>query len=164
MPTLSDDAGWEVADQGPEGEEAVGACQKTPLVSIGAVDATRRDFAAAQGEARAVQVVGRFADGKSAWRAQQVLVAWRDDCEERLEYARREVGPMQEVPVATGIGASYRASYGPKPEARGVRSSFGIVRKGSYLSIVEIASPPAEWPTVGDPARAAVRRIARTFA
>lgn len=164
MPTLADDAAWRVADQGPEGDAAVGACQKTPLVSIGALSAVRRDYAATGSSARAVQVVGRFADAKSAWRAQEVLEAWREDCEQRLDFPHRDVGPLEEVPVPTGVGASYAASYGPKPEAKQTSARLGIVRKGSYVSIVEISSPPTAWPPVGDPARAAVRRIARTFA
>ncbi|MCW2795537.1 MAG: hypothetical protein JWM79_1034 [Nocardioides sp.] len=163
MPTPTRDGSWVVEDQGPEGDRAVGACQKTPLVSIGALTATRRVYAADAGGARATQVVARFADAKSAWRAHEVLAAWREDCETRLDFPRKDVGPMQDVPVAAGVGASYAAAYGPRPEAQGVSAGFGIVRKGSYLSIVDISSPPAEWPQRRDPARAAVRRIARTF-
>ena len=33
---------------------------------------------------RAVQVVAKFADNKSAWRAGQVLEAWRSDCADRV--------------------------------------------------------------------------------
>jgi hypothetical protein len=163
MPSLSRGRSWLVQDEGPEGDQAVGACQKTPLVSIGALTATRRVYAAERGEARATQVVARFADSQSAWRANEVLSSWREDCEERLDFPRKDVGPMEDVPVDAGIGASYAAAYGAKPEATGVSAGFGIVRKGSYLSIVELAAPPAEWPHAWDPARTAVRRIARTF-
>jgi hypothetical protein len=163
LPTLAHGDAWVVQDQGPEGDQVVGACQKTPLVSIGATYATSRMYAVDGGAARATQVVARFADSKSAWRAHEVLRAWREDCEKRLPFPRKDVGPMQDVPVDTGIGASYAAAYGPKPEAKRLSAGFGIVRKGSYLSIVEISAPVAEWPAERDPARAAVRRIARTF-
>jgi hypothetical protein len=164
MPALSDAGSWVVEQEGPEGDDPVGACQKTPLVSIGAVSASRRDFATPDGAGHASQVVGRFADSESAWRAHEVLRAWREDCEQRLEFPRKDVGPLEDVPVETGIGTSYAASYGPKPETKGLSAGFGIVRKGRYVSIVEITAPPAEWPHGWDPARAAVRRIARTFA
>lgn len=163
MPNLARGDSWVVQEQGPEGDQAVGACQKTPLVSIGAMTATRRLYAVQDGGARATQVVARFADSESAWRAHEVLRSWREDCEKRLDFPRKDIGPMQDVPVDAGIGASYAAAYGPKPEAKGVSAGFGIVRKGAYLSIVEISAPASEWPPDRDPARAAVRRIARTF-
>ncbi len=141
---------WTVDTKRPEG--AVGACQKTDLGTIGAMEAVSRTYTADDGLA-ATQVVARFADARSAWRAHQVLVAWRDDCESRVRHAA--VGPLKPVTVHTGTGDSYRGSF------RARSASLGILCTGSYLTLVEVAG--AEYPTSWDPARVVVRRIARTF-
>lgn len=167
MPTLTDDFVWTVVEDGAEDLQSVGACQKTSLESIGAVGALRRAFAPADGtdqDAAATQVVARFADDKSAWRAHEVLRSWREDCEERLDYARKDVGPLRTVTVRVGTGDNYRTAYGPRSEERTRIAGFGIVRTGSFLTIVEVTTPEADYPADRDPARVAVRRIARTFA
>lgn len=164
LPGLGSDLTWTVSEDGPEGSEAVGACQKTALTSIGAVSAVRRDFAAADGGARATQVVARFADEKSAWRAHEVLRSWRADCAERLDYPRAEIGDLETVTVTAGHADTYRASYGPQAPTHGRAAGLGIVRHGAWLSIVEVATAPADYPEVRDPAQVAVRRIARSFA
>ncbi|WP_460830802.1 hypothetical protein [Nocardioides hungaricus] len=143
---------WKVSPAGGPG--AVGACQKTPLETIGAVEAASRRFTADDGLA-AVQVVARFVDAKSAWRAHRVLVAWREDCEERVRDST--VGPLRPVTVATGTADSYLGSY------RARAAGLGILRSGRYLTLVEIAAGREAYPTTWDPARVAVRRIARTF-
>lgn len=166
MPALTDDFAWTIVDDSAEELQSVGACQKTSLESIGAVSALRRTFVPADGmeqDATATQVVARFADDKSAWRAHEVLKSWREDCEERLDYPRKDVGPLRTVTVRVGTGDNYRAAYGPKSEDRARIAGFGIVRTGSFLAIVEVTTPVADYPSDRDPARVAVRRIARTF-
>jgi hypothetical protein len=166
MPSLPAGDGvttWEVADDGPEGAVTVGACQKTDLETIGAVRAVRRSFSSGAG-AVATQVVAEFADPKSAWRAHEVLRSWQADCEERLDFARKEVGPLRPVTVRAGNADSYRSAYGPRSEQRGWATGLGIVRRGSYLSVVEILTARTDYPSEWDPSRKAVRRIARTFA
>ena len=133
---------------------AVGACQKTELETIGAVEAVSRRFTADDGLA-AVQVVARFPDAKTAWRAHEVLVAWREDCEERVRDST--VGPLQPVTVTAGTADSYLGSF------RTRAAGLGILRSGSYLTLVEVAAGREDYPTKWDPARVAVRRIARTF-
>jgi hypothetical protein len=164
MPTLGDDFSWTVVASGPEDARAIGACQKTSLETIGAVTAVRRRFTGADPSVSATQVVAHFADHVSAARAHAVLLAWRADCEERLDYARKSVGPVRAVRVRAGTGESYRAVFGPRSVSRGRTTGLGIVWKGSYLSVVEVTTPAADYPTEWDPARRAVRRIARTFA
>lgn len=171
MPALTNDFAWRVLDDGPEDTQSVGACQKASLETIGAVTAVRRTYAedsggsaeGAGGSAVATQVVARFADDKSAWRAHEVLQSWREDCEERLDYPRKDVGPLRTVVVRVGTGNNYRTVYGPKATKRDRTAGFGIVRTGSFLSIVEITTGPEDYPSDWDPARAAVRRISRTF-
>lgn len=169
MPAMGADVTWMVTGDGPEDTQQAGTCQKTSLGSIGAVSAVRRTFAVRDQAGtkplpEALQVVARFADPKSAWRAHRVLAAWREDCAERLDHVRREVGPMRPIwRVQVGIGENYLAEYGPKAPDRGWAAGFGIVRTGSYLSIVEIRTGSTDYPAGRDPARVAVRRIARTF-
>lgn len=166
MPILADGVVWAVLDEEPENTQRVGACQKTSLESIGALTAVRRRYVArSEGTrpARAVQVVARFADDKSAWRAHQVLKSWHEDCEERLDVERLDVGPLQTVPVRVGSGDNYRAVYGPSSARHGTAAGLGMMRSGSYLSVVVLRTDVDSYPAGRDPARVAVRRIARTF-
>lgn len=164
MPRLARGFAWTKQSDGAENAESVGACQKASLEAIGGLSPIRRTYDAGDGSARAIQVVAEFADKVSAWRANEVLEAWREDCEERLTYPRKAVGPMEVVPVDVGFGTNYAAAYGPKSTTKGQVAGFGIVRKGSYLSIIEITADPSHFPDGWDPTRCAVRRIARTFA
>lgn len=162
MPHLARGTTWRVAATGPESATPVGACQKTPLEDLGALDAVRRLLVGPDGsDMQAVQVVGRFADPKSAWRAHEVLVAWRDDCEQRLDRPTLDVGPMQPVALDTGAGGDYRSTYGRKRDRSA--AGLGIVRQGHWLSLVELTATSEDYPTDRNPARRAVRRIARTF-
>lgn len=147
---------WVVADTGPEDPEqdsAVGACQKTLLGTIGAVETVRRTFTA-PGRLRATQVVARFADSRSAWRAHEVLASWRDDCAARVG---GDVGPLEPLDVHAGTGESYRTA------ARKRAAGLGILRAGSYVTLIEVTAGTEHYPTGWDPARVAVRRVARTF-
>ncbi len=163
MPGLGDGLTWSVAATEPERSDPTGACQKTSLVDIGAVRAVRRVFAGpADSGVEARQIVARFADPRSALRAQKVLTAWRDDCEERLDYPRKEVGPMEEVTTEPGVGGSYHLTYGSRRQTDA--AGLGIVRTGAWLTIVEISADSEVYPTDWNPARRAVRKIATTFA
>jgi hypothetical protein len=156
LPTLGDRA-WAVGATGPEDPEqdaAVGACQKTLLGTLGAVETVRRTFTAPD-RVTATQVVARFADARSAWRAHGVLVAWREDCAERLD--RADVGPLEPVTVRAGTGEAYRTV------TRKQAAGLGILRTGSYLTLVEVTAGPEHYPGSWDPARVALRRAARTF-
>ena len=151
LPTVGGRA-WTVDAEPAAG--AVGGCQKTDLGTIGAVDAVTRTFTADDG-VTATQVVARFADARSAWRAHEVLTAWRDDCETRVE--RSEVGPLEPITVRTGTADGYRGSF------RKRSAGLGILRAGEYLTLVEVTAGGDRYPPEWDPARTAVRRIARTF-
>lgn len=156
LPTVGA-GGWVVAATGPEdpdSDRAVGACQKTLLASIGAVETVRRTFTA-PGRLEATQVVARFADSRSAWRAHEVLASWRDDCADRI--GGGDVGPLEPLDVHAGTGESYRMA------ARKRAAGLGILRTGSFLTLVEVTAGADRYPTGWDPARVAVRRVARTF-
>ena len=108
-----------------------------------------------EGERIIAEALARFADARSAWRAHQVLIAWREDCAERL--GRADVGPMEPVTVQVGTGEAYRTAAGKRA------AGLGILRTGAYLSLVEVTTGAGHYPASWDPARVAVRRIARTF-
>ncbi|WP_395658525.1 hypothetical protein [Nocardioides sp.] len=145
---------WTVGTTTSDDTAPVGGCQKTPLGTIGAVEAVHRTYTAGAG-LTATQVVGRFADARSAWRAHQVLVAWRDDCESRVDEA--SVGPLRPVTVPTGTADSYRGTFAARA------AGLGVLRTGSYVTLVEVSTRGDDYPTSWDPTRVAVRRIARTF-
>ncbi len=153
MPTAGAD--WSSVDTVANDVEVVGPCHLTSLVDIGALSAVRRTWSTDGGAVpRAVQVVARFADNKSAWRAHQVLAAWQADCGERTDDA---VGPLREVPVSTGMGQAYRVAG--KVQA----TDLGIVRKGAYLSVVALVGAASDVPADSAVAKAAVKKIAATF-
>lgn len=163
MPQLAEELPWTRATDASDSSEAVGACHKASLVDIGALRTVQRTFQTADGRTTATQVVGRFPDRTSRERAHQVLLSWRADCAERLARPRSEVGEVRSVTVRTGYGEVYRAAWGPRRADRGRVTGVGIFRKGSWLSVVEIATDAGRWPDRRDPARQAVRRIAKTF-
>jgi hypothetical protein len=157
VPALARREGWTVTTTGTEDSVSVGACQKTSLETIGAVSAVRRTYApAGDAHGRATQVVAKFADDKSAWRAHEVLRSWHEECE-------AEVGPLRDVTVDAGTGENYRVRYAASEVRRARVAAFGIVANGPYLSVVEIKALRRDFPTDRAPARAAVRRIARSF-
>lgn len=153
---------WTVRTTGPEPRRPVGVCQKTPLADIGALEAVHRGFVGPDGAGiSARQVVARFADARSAWRAHEVLVAWRDDCAERADRPGTRVGPLREVVLDSGAGDHYRSAHGTRPDRD--TAGLGIHRRGPWLSVVVLTSPQVTYPRDWQPSRRAVRRIAGTF-
>lgn len=152
MPTAG--AEWVSVDTVSNDVEVLGPCHLTSLVDIGALGAVRRTWSSGSALPRAVQVVARFADNKSAWRAHQVLDAWQADCGSRAE---GDVGPLRDVAVTTGVAQAYRV--GTPHQA----TDLGIVRKGSYLSVVAVVAPGGDVPADSTLARVAVKLIAATF-
>lgn len=132
----------------------LGPCHLTSLVDIGALTAVRRTWTSAKTTPRAVQVVAKFADGKSAWRAHQVLVSWRGDCATEDDL---DVTALRPVPVPIGVGNAYRVGRGTRA------TDVGILRKGRWLSVVAVVAPSSAVPTHSALARAAVKRIAATY-
>ena len=85
--------GWSVAATGPEGARPMSRCQRATMHDIGALRTRVRVLEAPA--ARAGQSVSRFADARSAWRAGQVLAAWRDDCAEALQRRGAALGAFR---------------------------------------------------------------------
>ena len=59
-------------------------------------------------------------------------MAWRDDCESRVDGA--SVGPLRPVTVTTGTGDSYRGRFAAR------EAGLGVLRTGSYLTLVEVSA------------------------
>ena len=152
MPTAG--ASWASTETAREDFEALGPCHVTALFDIGALTVARRTWTTDASMPRAVQVVARFADNKSAWRAHEVLDSWRTDCPGRVD---GKVGPLREVAVTTGVGQAYRVAQADRA------TDLGIVRKGAYLSVVVLVGSPAKLPEDSALAKAAVKKIAATF-
>jgi hypothetical protein len=152
MPTAGAD--WKGVDTADDDVEVLGPCHLTSLVDIGALSAVRRTWNADGATPRAVQVVARFADNKSAWRAHQVLDSWQDDCADIVD---GKVGARRSVAVATGVAEAYRVAEGDQA------TDLGIVRKGEYVSVVALVGPAAKLPEDSAAAKAALKRIAATF-
>ena len=152
MPTAGAD--WKGIDTADNDVEVLGPCGLTSLVDIGALAAVRRTWNADGRTPLAVQVVARFADNKSAWRAHEVLDSWQEDCADIVD---GKVGARRSVAVATGVAEAYRLDEGV------LATDVGIVRKGEYLSVVVLVGPAAKVPEDSAVARAALKRIAATF-
>ncbi len=151
MPTAGSD--WRGVDT-TDSDEVLGPCHLTSLVDIGALSAARRTWSASGSWPRAVQVVARFADNKSAWRAHEVLDSWQDDC---ATHVSGTVGSRRAVGVATGVAEAYRVDQGDRA------TDLGIVRKGEYLSVVSLVAPASQLPASSASMKAALKRIAATF-
>ena len=165
LPALGDDLAWTVGRHRRRGTRADRRLpEDLARRHRGRCSAVRREFAGPDGSGVAArQIVAKFADAKSAWRAEQVLRAWRDDCEERLDYRRKDGRPARGGRHRRGRRRATTAlSYGSRraTDAAGT----GIVREGRWLTIVEITAASDDYPTGWSPARRAVRRIAATFA
>jgi len=152
MPTAG--ASWAGIDTADNDLEVLGPCHLTSLVDIGALAAVRRTWSADGSVPRAVQVVARFADNKSAWRAHEVLTSWQAECGGRVDGT---VGPLHDVAVPTGVGQAYRVSQNNHA------TDIGIVRKGEFVSVVALVGSLTKLPEDSAVAKAAVRRIAATF-
>jgi hypothetical protein len=85
--------GWSVAGTGRERGRLVSGCQQAPLVDIGALTSRIRRFAADGASAR--QAVARFADSRSAWRADRVVAAWGEECADALRGRGAALGAVR---------------------------------------------------------------------
>lgn len=137
LPGVNDITEWSVASTDSEDGAGHGSCQKFSLVDIGAQSSLVRSYTAT-GDIVAVQVLGEFADAKSAWRAHQVVKTWAAECAEMLDAEVEKIGTLSAVPVPGGKADQQLLQYGDKDAEAHTFAGVGIVRHGSYLSIVQI--------------------------
>ncbi len=152
MPTAGAD--WTDVATTDNDVQVLGPCHLASLVDIGAMTSVRRTWSAGSSSPKAIQVVARFADNKSAWRAHQVLDSWQADCAANTDGT---VGERRTVAVSTGVAEAYRVAQGSAV------TDLGIVRKGEYVSVVALLGPADALTADSALARAALKRIAATF-
>lgn len=120
-----------------------GSCHRFPLVSVGAVRVAHRAYLLgkpASPHARAEHVVARFADPRTAWRAHEVLLAWREGCRETLaEAARLRVSPLRELDE--GAQRYAVAWYEAAADGR-LREDVALARLGNRVTLLRLTSRP----------------------
>lgn len=137
LPGVNELTEWTVSSTEPEDGAGHGSCQKFSLVDIGATSSVVRSYAA-DGDLAAEQVLGEFADDKSAWRAHQVVKTWAGECAEMLDAEVEKVSKLTDVPVPGGVAQQQLLQYGDEGAEAHTFSGVSIVRHGSYLTIVQI--------------------------
>jgi hypothetical protein len=158
LPRTRGTTAWRVEHTGQETDEGFGACQLVPMSTLGATASVVRTFTGSA-TTTAAQVVARFADAESAWRATEVLKSWRSRCASRLG-SGATVSPLASVPVAPATGHRYVVATAGELTAN---ERVGIVRRGEVVSIVLYrAGGPATTYAVGrEPEALAVKAEAQ---
>ena len=128
---------WSVSGTEDEDGAGHGTCQKFSLVDIGADSSLVRSYDAS-GDVTAVQVLGEFADPKSAWRAHQVVKTWAAECAEMLDAEVEKVSKLTAVPVPAGLAQQQLLQYGNEDAEPHTFAGVAMTRRGSFLSIVQI--------------------------
>jgi hypothetical protein len=146
LPQLNPELAWrEVATRRTESDPQRWVCQQFPLVSNGAVTAVERTYGA-RGGLTAAEVVGRFADRRSAARGFAVLLANAEDCAEQLRRLDREpagsVDALTSVPVDGGQGAWGVLFSGPVPgsDFDAYIDAVAVVQVGELVAVTSMSS------------------------
>jgi len=137
LPGVNEVTEWSVSGTEDEDGAGHGSCQKFSLVDIGADSSLVRSYDAS-GDVTAVQVLGEFADPKSAWRAHQVVKTWAAECAEMLDAEVEKVSKLTAVPVPAGAAQQQLLQYGDEDAEAHTFAGVAITRRGSFLSIVQI--------------------------
>lgn len=146
LPQLNAQLAWrEVATRRTESDPPRWVCQQFQLVSNGAVTAVERTYEA-RGGATAAQVVGRFADRRSAERGFAVLLANAEDCADQLRRLDREpagsVDALTSVPVDGGQAAWGVLFSGPVPDNRfdAYIDAVAVVQVDELVAVTSMSS------------------------
>ena len=137
LPGVNELTRWRTTGTRAEKGAAHGACQKFSLVDIGADSSLVRSYVASS-DVTALQVLGEFADPKSAWRAHQVVKSWAAECAQMLDAEVEKVSRLTPVPVTAGVAQKQLLQYGEEDAEAHTFAGVGITRRGRYLSIVQI--------------------------
>jgi hypothetical protein len=145
LPPLNSSSPWVEQRTAPAGQAVFGLCQKFDLLSIGAVSAVERTYAAGTNRggttktrptSRAGQQIAEFPDAQNTVRASKVIEAWQRDCASRIPGARVKVRPITDVAVTQGRGWWYLVSF----ERRGTGHfhSLGLAISGSRMTLLRM--------------------------
>lgn len=113
---------WSVLTTGAEDGRTASRCQRATMSDIGAERTRIRAFAA--DDAEAAQAVSRFVDRTSAWRAERVLAAWREDCSRALRRRDAALGTVRH-----GVWLSVIEVAGVAAPRTRLRAALGAVEK-----------------------------------
>lgn len=86
---------WSVTATRGERGRRVSRCHPATMRDVGAQQTRVRDFAGSAGDVRAVQAVSRFVDPRSAWRVEQVVQAWAQECADELRSRDAALGVVR---------------------------------------------------------------------
>lgn len=148
LPGFNEQVGWrERATSGKESDPPVWVCQRATQVTYGATDAVQRTYRATAGPGRAVQVVGRYADGTSARRAYGALLGNARTCAEALVGRDREpigaVRPLSDLDVPAAAAAAWGVVFS-RPTGGGGAAGFidavVVVRVGELVAVVSMST------------------------
>lgn len=143
LPGANEVTNWRTLSTGPEGGRTLGSCMRFSMVDIGADQAFVRTHG--DGDVTAVQVLGQFADVKSAERAHAVLRTWVTKCAEHLDEQVEKVGQLRTVPVPGGSGESATVQYGDDGAEMHTFAGIALTQVGNRLSMIEIDVPSQDY-------------------
>lgn len=142
LPGLNRQWHWQVARTGAARAEPFGACAKVEMSLLGASRGVQRDYrpAPSMGPAAgtgAAALALEFPDATTARRARHVLLAWHDQCRQRLLAQGVDdpsLTPVREVPSGSGEAWWYLASWSTGDD--GHFQSFGIVQREDRMVLL----------------------------
>jgi hypothetical protein len=161
LPGLGPGQRWRVRSTEPgDGQDLPSACMHAGFHSIGAVGIYRRDFSGVPGS-RAVNVVARFVDNRSAVRTEKIFRAWHDGCRQWLtqhaNWPQAQVHRTYRVRTSVGEAFWWLSAYGRvpgRPHAAYFEAA-GVLRVGRVSAlVVEVSTgqgyryPPGQEPLV----------------
>jgi len=154
----SRDLGWRVLHtELHEPRALAGSCHRFPLVSVGEIRVAHRAYSLGKPRApraTAEHVVARFADPRTAWRAQEVLLAWQADCGETLaDLPGVRLSALHDVDEAQ----RYAIAWTPDTSRSRVREDVALVRVSNRVALVRVTAPASDRDTGRQAVTAAVR-------
>jgi len=137
MPQLNESTPWQLATTRDDARPSV--CQKVALPAVGATRVLQQDYAVADTDITASQVVAEFPDELTAGYGFDIVSSWLRSCGARLKaqgYEQRNV-PAAYTPMELGDRAGWAVSfYGPAeqdPSGSHIQAE-ALVLAGSHLS------------------------------
>lgn len=154
--------------RGP-GRQPPPVCGVTSMISIGGSVAYRTDYGSSRStDADAVQVTAVFPDEQTASTAEQILVAWHDRCQQRVDrqgLEDAEVSAISEIPTDVGPGRRWMTTYRPVPgEPDSVWfNAEGFVRSADMITylVIRNAGQDYNYPRGKEPIDIALKVAAR---
>jgi hypothetical protein len=169
LPGLGPGQSWRVRSTAPgDGADPPSVCMHAGFHPIGAVAIYRRDFSGGSGS-RAVNVLARFADNRSAVRTYKIFRAWHDGCRkwltEHAAWRRARVDRTYRVRTSGGEAFWWLSAYGPVPgrPRAAYFEATGLLRVGSLTSLVVEVSTGQDYryPRGQEPMVAALKVAAK---